>query len=508
MTAYRSNEMPQQPYLLDNFTGGINLRGQPLAIAKEDLIDAVNVYPVATGHLRGRGGQTNYNFVPIDGNPIKSLYRFYKQNAQGITLATSGLNVYRGNDVGGTFTPIDTGYTSNQRFSFTTWTAKDKVYWVNNFQPLKSYDGTTVATVAGSPPIGFQVECYLDRLWIMVQNGVRFSDLLTDDIWQSAALLNISDNKGGTGQFLKAANRILIAGKSSGLWRLEGSPLLGNVFVKYSDVGCIAPWTADTVTILESGQVIPVGVTFLGRDGVYLTDGYSVTLISSKIDPLFTGYFRDAVGKYYSKQRQYWLSFNPAGGANNTTWVCSNLDVKGTRSAWTRYTGFACDSFSEWNGGGDNGQFLSGRSDGGIVRYLDVGPHDLGQSYTCQFATYYVGDPKQNKQVRWLRPVFDATQPVHYTIDFFQKQFTTGPIETDVMGPFQWNVSFWNQANWAGPSLSSVRQSVIDGRYGRYLSFGFQNTGDGPDFRFFQLECDTQIKDSRFHDLFSLNNAP
>ena len=33
----------------------------------------------------------------------------------------------------------------------------------------------------------------------------------------------------------------------------------------------------------------------------------------------------------------------------------------------------------------------------------------------------------------------------------------------------------------------------------------FQNTGDGPDFKFFQLECETRVKDRRFHDLFTLN---
>ena len=69
---------------------------------------------------------------------------------------------------------------------------------------------------------------------------------------------------GGYGTFLKAANRVLIAGKTSGLWRLEGSPLLGNAFIEYSKVGCIAPWTADIVTTVSNGQVIPVGVVFLG----------------------------------------------------------------------------------------------------------------------------------------------------------------------------------------------------------------------------------------------------
>ena len=500
--------MALKSYLLEDYSGGVNLTGQPLAIGDNDLLAAENMHAVASGYLIGRAGQTNYNATPIGAHPVKSLYRFYKQDSTGIMLAACNTEILRGNDLLGIFAAIDGGYAVDQRISFTTWTAKDKVYWINNAQPLRSFDGTTVSLVGGSPPIGSQVEMYLDRLWILQPNAVRFSDLNLDNVWQAAASFNISDNQGGHGTFLKAANRVLIAGKSSGLWRLEGSPLLGNSFIEYSKVGCIAPWTADIVTTVSNGQVIPVGVAFLGKDGVYVTDGYQVTLVSSKIDRLFSAYFRGASGKYYPKKRQYFLSFSASGGANDQLWIATNLDMKGSRVSWTPYTGFACDSFTVWDGGADNGELYSGRSDGGTVRRLDIGKQDVGVDYRCAFTTHYLGDPSVNKQVRWLKPVFDAQKTVHYTIDYFQKQFSSGPVSLDATQALIWDSGLWDVGKWAGPSLNSARTSVIDGRYGRYLSLAFQNTGDGPDFKFFQLECEVGIKDRRFHDLFTLNASP
>src|SRR5262245_58745708 len=111
--------------ILSDFSGGVNRRGQPLAIGETDLLACQNMYPIASGSLIGRGGQTLYNATPIDAQAIKSLYRFYKQSGLGLTLATSGTNVHLGNDSLGGFGAISTGYTSGRRFSFTTWTAKD-----------------------------------------------------------------------------------------------------------------------------------------------------------------------------------------------------------------------------------------------------------------------------------------------------------------------------------------------------------------------------------------------
>jgi len=498
--------MALKPEILSSFSGGINLTGAPLNIGENDLLGCQNMYPVASGYLIGRGGQTNYTPSAIDANPIKSLYRFYKQNGQGITLATSGAAVYRMNDSTGAATLILGGQSLGQRVSFTSWSTKDKVYWQNNAGSMQSYDGTTVSAL-GAAPVGSQIEMYLDRLYVLQPNQVAFSDLARDDVWQGAALLNIGDNKGGTAQFIKAANQMLIVGKSSGLWRLQGSPLLGNVFRQYSDVGCVAPWSADVVTVVSNGQVIPAGVIFCGKDGIYITDGNTTTLVSNKITPIFTGYFRGAVGKYYPKLRQYWFSFDTSGGANDTLWVGTNIDMAGSQIAWSEYTGFNLDSFTVFDGINDSGELLAGLSTNGIIRRLDSGIQDAGVDYTCSLTTRYFGAPFNNQQVRWIKPVFDATKTVHYQIDYFQKQLSAGNMTVDAPAGI-WDVGTWDIGTWGGTSFNSARTSVLDYKYGRYYSTKIFNTGDGSRFKFFSLAIESRSKDRRFHDVFTLNTSP
>jgi hypothetical protein len=501
-----------RPELLSDFTGGLNRRGAPLKLSARDLILLENMYPVADGYLVGRGGQTEYNSAQIDSNPIRSLYRFYKQAGTSLLLATSGTKVYKGNDGAGTFSEIDSGYTSDKKFSFVTWSSKDKAYWINGVQVLKSYDGTTVATVGGSPPVGSMVELHKDRLWILQPSLVSFSDLNVDNVWPGASALNIADNQGGIGQFIKSANQVLIVAKTSGLWRFEGSPLLGGELRQYSNIGCIAPWSADVVTADVSGETIPVAVIYLSSQGLYLTDGFSVIRMSDKIDPIFTDYFRGAVGKYYPKRQQFFFSFNAAGGANDTLYVATRVNTPaGSVVAWSQYNGFKAESFAVLDGAGDKGELYSGRSDGGKVRKLDVGAQDVGVDFTAKFTTHFLDfkDPTVNKQVRWLKAIFEASKPVNYLINYFDLAQLAGGVTVAGQSGLQWDVNNWDVGAWGGQAVTDERISLLSFlRSGRFVSLQFSNAGDGPGFKMYQLEAEARIKDRRSYNLFTLNQTP
>ena len=86
------------------------------------------------------------------------------------------------------------------------------------------------------------------------------------------------------------------------------------------------------------------------------------------------------------------------------------------------------------------------------------------------FTTRYLGDPAVNKQVRWLKPVFDAQKAVHYTIDYFQKQFSSGPVSLDATQALIWELDNGTSASGRDRRSTARAQAVIDGRYGRYLS--------------------------------------
>lgn len=500
--------MLTQPERIRDFSGGYNKRDQPLGLGPTDLLALENMYPLAGGSIVGRGGQMDYNAVAIDANPIRSLYRFYPQSGSGILIGTSGTKVYKGDDGAGVFTDIDTGYTADQKFSFTSWSAKDKVYWTNGAEPLKSWDATTVATVGGSPPVAKMAEFHKDRLWLLLDDFVAFGNLNVDNVYPGTSLLNIADNKGSTGSFIKSANDVLIIGKDTGLWRFAGSPLLGGDLQKYSSIGCPAPWSADVITAIVGGQTVPTGVMFLGDDGVYFTNGYEVTRVSPKIDGIFTARFRGAVGKYYPKLQQYWLSFNAAGGAADTLWVATKLDRPdgSTAIAWSQYTGHSIESFAIWDGGSDNGQLYGGLSTNGKVHRLDVGSQDISSDYRCLFTPRWLdfGDSGVNKSVRWIKAVFEAQAPLSYLLNYFDLQQQSASLDATPQGGLIWDSGNWNEHNWAASSVNNSRTSTLFSGEGGFVAITLWNIGDGPDFKVHELYLDARIKERRHHDVFSL----
>lgn len=509
--------MPEQiiPNQVADFAGGVNLRDAPIGLAPGDLILSENIEPIAGGWIRGRGGQTEYNASQIDANPIRSLYRFYKTNGTKITLATSGTKVYKGDDGAGTFTDVDTGYTSGKKFSFVTWATKDKVYWINDAEVLKSYDGTTAASVGGSPPVGSMVELHDDRLWILRKTLVNFSGLNVDDSWPGANALNLVDRYGGEGKFIKSFGRgLLIIAKDSGLYRFEGSPGLGGKLVRYSDVGCVAPWTADVIT---SQKGTPDSIVFLAMDGMYATNGFECWPVSGKLDTLFTlpssSPFRGAVGKYYQKKRQYFLSFNTAGGANNDLYCATLLDApNGQRISWNRYTGFQAESFMVWNGPGDDGQLFYGRSDLGKIMRADNSAKDVGANYLCQFQTpwYDGGSPLVSKMVRWLYLTFESLAPITFEVGYsFGAQSTSGQAEPNAAQVATWGPGSvtWGPGSvvWSPKAPTTmVKESVIFLQAEQYFSFKFKNSGDGPNFKFFSLGYETKVKPRRHFQPFAV----
>ena len=87
----------------------------------------------------------------------------------------------------GAETVLTSGMTSDKDTYFTTWTITDKVYISNNTDVLRSYDGTTFATVAGTaiPTPRAKVAPVLDRLLAITTNGIERCDPRDPTKWSS-----------------------------------------------------------------------------------------------------------------------------------------------------------------------------------------------------------------------------------------------------------------------------------------------------------------------------------
>jgi hypothetical protein len=87
----------------------------------------------------------------------------------------------------GVETVLTSGMTSDQDTYFTTWSITDKVYVSNSADVLRSYDGTTFATVTGTaiPTPRARVAPILDRLFAITSDGIERSDARDDSVWST-----------------------------------------------------------------------------------------------------------------------------------------------------------------------------------------------------------------------------------------------------------------------------------------------------------------------------------
>lgn len=92
------------------------------------------------------GGGLNYKTYITPAATIKGLARFAPPTAVNKTLVAIGTDMYTVNDVTGAHTSIASGLNVNATFYDFTF-ADGKVFWVNGFDGLKAWDGTTLETI-------------------------------------------------------------------------------------------------------------------------------------------------------------------------------------------------------------------------------------------------------------------------------------------------------------------------------------------------------------------------
>ena len=139
--------------------------------------------------IRMRNGNTRITSASLAASfRVRGGHRFYYG---GSTPTKKRLIAYNTkisviSDVGGE-TVLTSGMTSDKDTYFTTWTITDKVYISNNTDVLRSYDGTTFATVSGTAiPVGrARIAPILDRLFAITTNGIERTSPRVDNAWSN-----------------------------------------------------------------------------------------------------------------------------------------------------------------------------------------------------------------------------------------------------------------------------------------------------------------------------------
>lgn len=496
-------------WIVDNAAGG-----PQFGIPENALLDAQNVEYLTSGGVRGRRGRTLLGTLA---NPARSLWRHYPRTGTPSTLAAgdSGATVDFENASGtsGTFAAVagGSGFTTGYPWYFTNWPSQNKSFLANGQDALKSYDGTTIATVASAGgagnlnpvPNGPYLTIHKGRLWATKQSEINYSvyaSAVNDPTtFPAVNQLSLNDQRGGVITGLQSFFDFLIGFKSTSLWRFIGdiSTLTGAQLAKYSDRGCTAPNTV---------AVTPYGIIFLAKDGLFITDGVNPNPdeLSAPVRPLFVSReteheYPNAVGQWYPRKQMYVLKLDPtAAGAYivQRLTVLSDNPFIGERSRavwlWATHSDWPTASgttISPWPSDQDDNRIISGDSSGNVwTMDADDTLTDNGTAIvsTVQTASRPLDAKGLTGRVYQVKPLYRGTQALSGALRYDQH---TSDDSTFTIG---------DDITFAGAAEVWPRSTIMDfGHLGRFVSLVISNPSDSYNFELHLVDVDVKLRSPR-----------
>jgi hypothetical protein len=459
---------------------GLNNKYSNEEIPDNELPDLLNIEFDDVGAIVNRNG-----FVLVKNfgaTPIKSILPFITATGTRVLLVTYGTTITQYNPQSGATVPVTSTLTGNgQRFTSALDTVHNKIYMVNGntTDGLMSWDGTTFAKVAGAQN-GKYLLFYKNRMYLAGDpanpNRLYMSDLGDPTSWPALNFIDYDDGVGGLTGLAQLGDSINIF-KEIGVFILKGSGPSDYVTITtYSgERGTVSHWTIVRV---------PNGLIFLARDGVWLFNGHTYTLLSDKIygsvQKWNQQFLSNAVAIEY--ENKYWLSVPEGVGqpTNNYTYLYNYLF-----KWWTRYDmAMQANVVSTTTQLQPNPYFadLSGN-----LMQADQGTTDNDQAIRYYFETkeYDFGASAHFKQFK--RIAFDAlAQAGTYflTLTFIQdfgknSKSVQMPLSSAVPTIFG-NVKF-GQVKFGGQGEIAHLSTAMPGQ-SRYLKFRMDITGKDTPF--------------------------
>lgn len=414
------------PYVHGDFRGGLNTKAADYLLEDSQCRDSLNVQSTTAGAIVKRQGVAE---VFDAGAALKTIYLSESTGADLFITATDTslqARTMTGSAVGSAVTGL-----ANGTWSVVEATAQDgegPVFLMNGTDTPRSFNGSTFGTwtADGSStttlPNGKYLLIHESRVlvagtttepstlyWSEVQVGV--GTLPRRWMIENQQLFDPNDGDEITG-IGKAGSNVLVFKRHK-------------VFVVYdlntgasrrltTNIGCIAP-----KSIVET----PVGTMFLSDNGVYVTNGSSVDLVSDQITPTIRaiGSSPDATADYY--RNHYYLSF-PQGNVI--------LDFDLSLKSWWKHK--IASGVSDFAGRFNNGSEEMYCSSGTKVGQMFVGYQDFGSNYEWYWKGPWLAPgqarvvyPAVRKRMRAIRIDGSGTCTLKVGKDFSTAENTVTP---------------------------------------------------------------------------------
>lgn len=165
---------------------GINLRSSIEDLRPGEALKMQNC--IYLGGTRTRTGSNQLTTSALSSTRrIRGLHKYYFGGAspQKKRLVAYSTKISHITDAG-TENVLNSGMTDDLETQFCTWSITDKVYIANGTDTLRSYDGTTFATVSGTAiPVARWVAPIGDRLMAITANGIERTNARSDNVWSN-----------------------------------------------------------------------------------------------------------------------------------------------------------------------------------------------------------------------------------------------------------------------------------------------------------------------------------
>lgn len=295
--------MPEGLAELIGFTAGLYLPDAGMSTPQNSLSVATNVDVLHDGTVKQRPGTTKSD---VDYDTFQYAFIHDGDTPYYVVLETDGTGDYfaaSGETLGSVTTvtgaPVDvSGHSQMLRSAATT--SDPDTYVASKTSGLYRFNGSTFTAVANSPKCRYIAECgWAERMMAVgfdagATNGpnaspvdgstVYVSDVSEPESWTTDYSTEIDPGKYGDVTAIASYNSQTFVFKERAFYVFYGESDSGGavelLFNARTGVGCIAPGYAIAT---------PVGVFFLGADGIYLTTGGTAVRVSDAVGGLFSG---------------------------------------------------------------------------------------------------------------------------------------------------------------------------------------------------------------------------
>lgn len=405
----------------------------------------------------------NYRIYTAIDAEDKGVYRFNRDNGVNYTLVAYGTTMYIVDESTSSLTSIATGLSASAtEYRFAN--GDNKVFWVNGYDQLKAWNGTTVETITDTElPILADIVMHKDRLF-----GVVASDL-NKLIWSEVPGDPAYDPTGAIPT--TADEQWYHAWLSTSFWYIprphNGSPITG--LVSFQDA--LTVFTQDKKYIFSGydlgnfflreatgskGALSRRGVVadenriyFVGNDGFYEYNGSSDEKISALINPLFDacGYKEKITPVIYKNEVRFYMS--RGNSPRSDSCVIYNKDLGEMMLDTDTYISRALYYLDA-----DDNQELVEFSSLVPTAYLgEQNYHRLGAPIDFEYRLKYdsMGKPAQKKRYRKYFPLLQGVDSTFNITLAMDKDFEDSPSEKTVL--LSTNGATWGNFNWGDGTL-------------------------------------------------------